>query len=197
MPNLITLTGPSGAGKSTVVNMFLENNAESFNPVLVPKFTTRAKRKDDNNEILHVKKLPDTCNLTYEQYGYRYGQRLELIFDHLAKGLSPLIILNDVRTVQEVRTSLGTLVKSIFIFREAPSIESYEVLSSNRGVDDEQDLQRRFQKAQAIYRIYIENIYIFDHVILNSGTLSNLEIQINQIVLGLQLDNKWPLKERS
>jgi hypothetical protein len=44
----------------------------------------------------------------------------------------------------------------------------------------------RFEKARTIYRIYIENIYLFDHVIINSGTFEELEVQVGQIVKSLE-----------
>ena len=46
----------------------------------------------------------------------------------------------------------------------------------------------RFKKAQTIYRIYIENIQLFDHVIINSGTFEELEMQVRQIVKSLEQD---------
>jgi hypothetical protein len=44
----------------------------------------------------------------------------------------------------------------------------------------------RFEKARTIYRIYIENIHLFDHVIINSGGLAELKSQVEQIVKSLE-----------
>lgn len=195
MPHLITLTGPSGSGKSTVVKYLLTNADIRFNPELVSKYATREPRKDDGGEIICVKVIPDECDLIYEQYEVRYGIELKGIFDRMAKGCSPIIILNDVRTVEDVRIALKGLVRSIFVFRESPNFESYRQLANSRGVQNEKDTERRFRKAQAIYRIYIENIHFFDHVIVNSGSREDLKMQVRRITKGLKQNMNWPLRE--
>ena len=195
MPHLITLTGPSGSGKSTVVKYLVTNADIGFNPELVPKYATREPRKDDGNEIICVKVIPDECDLIYEQYEVRYGIELKGIFDRMAKGSSPIIILNDVRTVEDVRAALKGLVRSVFVFREGPTFERYRQLANSRGVQNEEDTERRFRKAQAIYRIYIENIHLFDHVIVNGGSREDLKMQVRRITNGLKQNMNWPLHE--
>jgi len=72
---------------------------------------------------------------------------------------------------------------TLFIFRHDPSSEEYhQELIESRGEAGEV----RFKKARTIYRIYIENIHLFDHVIINSGTFEELERQVEQIVKSLE-----------
>jgi guanylate kinase len=194
MPNVITLTGPSGSGKSTALGYFLKAKNRIFKPVLIPKYTTRAPRDDDSGEALCVASIPSECDLVYEQYGVRYGLDSQKLFDCLAAGNSPIVILNDVRTVEDVRTALGPVVRSVFVFREGPSLEKYRELGRSRNVQNEGDLSRRFNKAQAIYRIYIENIHLFDHVIINGRNRSALKTQVQRIVTGLSGVKSWPLR---
>lgn len=270
MPHVITLTGPSGAGKSTTLRYFLDYANSSFRPEMVPKYTTRPPHDDDEGEVICRKVIPDKCDLVYEQYGVRYGLELETIFDLVAKGKSPVVILNDVRAVEDVRNALGGLVRSVFVFRESPTPETSLKLTQTKGLHkkagillrvsgsfqsdleghslspefrrkfreyvpllsnsieitleeesnswwindavadqmyiaeqedgmlniykiDQKELKLRLQKAQALYRIYIENIHLFNHVIINSGTYSDLQRQVNKIVLGLIPDKNWPL----
>ena len=195
MPHVITITGPSRAGKSTAVDYLLGCEDQDFRPVLVCKFTTRPSRDDDRHiEVICVDKIPDHCDLVYEQYGARYGVQLSTLFEHIANGQSPIVVLNDVRAVEDVRNSFRELVRSIFIFRENPSSEEYhEELIESRGLKAG---KVRFEKARAIYRIYIENIHLFDHVIINSGTSEDLNLQIKQIVQGLKKDLNWPLRAK-
>ena len=116
MPYLITLTGPSGSGKSTVVKYFLRKRNKYFHAKLIPKYTTRNPRKDDSGEVICVKEIPAECDIIYEQYKVRYGICLDEIFILLAKGISPIIILNDVRTVEDVQDALKGLVLIDFEF---------------------------------------------------------------------------------
>lgn len=195
MPHLITITGASGSGKSTVVNYLLTSANNSFKPKLIPKYTTRTPRKDDRGEVICVSEIPDECDLVYEQHEARYGIRLKDIYDVISRGASPIVILNDVRTVEDVRSALNGLVRSIFIFRTSPTFERYQQLAKSRRVQNEVDIERRFRKAQAIYRIYIENIYLFDQVIINNGSRKDLRVQVRQITKGLKQMVNWPLRE--
>jgi guanylate kinase len=155
---------------------------KDFKPELVRKQTTRPPREHDRDCIAGGI-LPE-CDLVYEQYGERYGLALQTLIDHLAEGRSPIVILNDVRAVEDIRNTFRERVRSIFIFRHDPLSEEYhQELITSRGLDAG---EIRFEKARTIYRIYIENIHLFDHVIINSGTLDELEIQIRQIVRSLR-----------
>ena len=200
MPYVITITGPSGAGKSTMLDYLtgIKIANADFRPMVVPKYSTRKPRgvEGSHHEIIHVDSIPPNCDLVYEQYGDRYGVELGSIFDLLKKGVSPIIILNDIRAVEDVRNSWKELVRSVFIFRRSPSLKNYEKLAKERRVDvDEEDPEVRFRKAMALYRIYIENIHIFHHVVINSGTKPQLKKQAEQIVKGLTQIPNWPMKE--
>jgi len=194
MPHVITITGPSRVGKSTTIRYLLACADRDFRPTLVSKYTTRSQRTDDkDDEVRCVKDIPPECDLVYDQYGARYGLELRTVFQCIANGQSPIVVLNDVRAVEDVRDSLGKLVRSLFIFRENPSSTDYQKeLVKSRG---KEDAKPRFEKAQTIFRTYIENIHLFDHVIINSWTFGELEAQVRQIVKGLK-DPNWPLRKR-
>jgi guanylate kinase len=191
MPHVITLTGPSGAGKSTTLFNLLKLKEEGFNPVMISKYTTRSPHDDDHGEVECVPSMPSNCDLVYVQYGVLYGLDFRTILDPISKGKSPIVILNDVRAVEDVRMRLGGLVRSVFIFREEPTIKLFKQLAGVKG--NREEIEQRYYKALAIYRIYIENIPLFDHVIVNSGTKVELEAQAQKIVYGFSHDQKWTL----
>jgi guanylate kinase len=168
-----------------------------FHPVLAPKFTTRSfrnneiesiKTKDSKEldvlpvigEYNEIEGIDETklnemrmrafkaknCDLAYEQYGNRYGLRLEDIYSRLKEGKTPIVILNDVRTVEDIKIALGRQCFSIFVFREVPDIGRFEMEGMQRN-ETVREIKARFEKADAIYRIYIENIHIFDKLVLN------------------------------
>jgi len=195
MPHLITLTGASGSGKSTVVKYLLAKADSSFKPKLIPKYTTRSPRKDDSGEVICISEIPDECDIVYEQNENRYGIKFKDVYEIISSGACPIVILNDVRAVEDVRSALNGLVRSIFIFRTRPTFQHYQQLARSRRVENVEDIERRFRKAQAIYRIYIENIYLFDHVIINSGSRKDLKVQVRQITKGLKQVMNWPLCE--
>lgn len=194
MPKIITLTGPSGCGKSTVVNELLKINTDLFIPTLISKFTTRKSRIDDGDEIKCVAEIPNNCDMLYEQYGDRYGLSSNLLYNSLSCGKSPIIILNDIRIIDDLKSSFGEMTCSLFVFREGPNLENFKELSQSRGINDESTIEKRFRKAQSIIRIYIENIHLFDHVLLNSGSILDLNVQVHALVDTLFTNSIWQLK---
>ena len=125
MANIITLTGASHCGKSFVRNMFLQEANDDFKPVLFVKETTRAARVNDD-DVIHVDQISDECDFVYEQYGVRYGFSFDKLYEHLKKGESPIIVVNDVRAVEDLRTAAGDQVLSLFIYRRPPDISAFE-----------------------------------------------------------------------
>jgi guanylate kinase len=185
MPNVITITGPSAAGKSTIARFLLGHGDKTFKPQLLPKYTTRPRRLDDSGEVICVDAIPPQCDLVYEHYEHLYGLELESLVDALDAGFSPIIILNDVQTVKKVRDTLGETVRSVFVFREGPSLDRYQDFAKSVGLVDEKEPVRRFLYAQAFYHVYGQNTYLFDHVIVNGGTFADLEAQVRQLVEAL------------
>ena len=49
----------------------------------------------------------------------------------------------------------------------------------------------RYNKALTIYRIYIENLPLFDNVILNTGTIEQSKRQVQSIVSSIAVSNKY------
>jgi hypothetical protein len=164
----------------------LDYKDEGFRPKLISKYTTRPPRDDDHGEVIYKNTIPSQCDLRYLHSGYEYGLELQTLHDALDSGYSPIVILNDIDKVEQVRQTFGDIVRSIFIFRESPSLQQYRHLAESRGVTDEEEPVRRFLEAQKFYHIYHENINTFNHVILNIGTPDDRDEQAKQIVDNLE-----------
>jgi tRNA splicing endonuclease len=50
------------------------------------------------------------------------------------------------------------------------------------GKIDEDQTKKRINKVNVIFRSYIENISLFNHVILNTTNYEDMKIQMNEIV---------------
>ena len=176
---IIAITGPSACGKTYITDKIinlseqLRNEGIDFKPERFFKYVTRPYRE---TEVIHknrrekidvesVRVLPDDCELAYRTYGYEYGLKIIDLKELLIKGISPIVVINDVRVVEELKREFVGSVLSLFIFREIiPDKETHENASKNRGGGKS---ITRFEKAVALYRVFIENIFIFDRVILN------------------------------
>lgn len=200
MAHIITLTGPAHCGKSLISRMFLECKNENFDPLHVSKYTTRQARINDE-DVICVKKIPKECDVVYEQYGVRYGIELENLYKLLEQGKTPIIVVNDIRAVEDIKAALGSLVISIFLYRKAAIYDEFYLEEKERATNNiiEEEIrktaQTRFEKAQAIYRIYIENIQLFDRVILNVFNQKYTKMQVENIVHCLMKDSGG-LKEK-
>lgn len=186
MSHIITLTGPAHCGKSTIRRMFLDLKKENFIPIMLKKYTTREQRTNDD-DVICVPKIPKGCDLIYEQYGVRYGMRMEDLYKHLEAGRTPIVVVNDIRAIEDIKSALGSLVYSIFLYRKPAVYEEFYMEEKERYPEKsreviEKSARTRFEKAQAIYRIYIENIYLFDKVILNTFDKNSAKNQVECIV---------------
>jgi len=188
MASVIVLTGPSQCGKSTIIDMFLKSQSEDFNPILIPKYITRPKRDNDGSDVI-AGGVPSSCDLVYEQYGERYGLHFDTLYDALMENKCPIVIINDIKVLQDVKTALGSQALLVYMYRNPPVLQKFineERARFTSGTINEEKIIKtattRFNKANTIYRIYIENIYLFDKVILNVDSLENSKRQINRIV---------------
>lgn len=194
MGHIITLTGAAHCGKSEISKMFMDCAGKYFAPIRIEKYTTRKRRKNDE-DVKCVDKIPKECDLVYEQYGVRYGLELEELYEYLEHGHTPIIVINDIRAVEDLKSVFGSLVISLFLYRRPAVYEEFYMEEKERASENitNEDIKRnartRYEKAQAIYRIYIENIQLFDRVILNVFQLETTRIQVNHIVRSLEKES--------
>ena len=179
MLNIITLTGPSGSGKSEILKIM---SAIDDDYVILPKYTTRARRKDDDSSIINVDQLPENCDYRYKQYGEEYGFSSQAIYDIIAKGKKPVIIVNDEEVLRKLHSNYSENVKSFFVHRGKPSLAKLIEICNGRGVTDPNVINSRFEVAKNIYKMYTNNIRLFDSIILNIGDLEETHKIVQQVV---------------
>jgi len=116
--------------------------------------------------------FPSKYDLIYEQYNVRYGLASSDLISLLCRGISPVAIVNDIRILRDIKAVFGQQACCIYIY--AP-LQAHELaalqtargaVNASGGIDFEQTM-RRTEKAKVILRRYIENIEVFDHVIIN------------------------------
>lgn len=200
---IITLTGPSQSGKSLVmekieqIGIELREKRISFNPQKIRKYTTRYLRLDEMEisengrdvDVEYVKSIPETCDLVYQTYGVQYGLETMTLGKELKRGNFPVVIINDIRVVEEIKKVFSGKVLSLFLFRKIPELGDFKREAQNRGNVSESEVVARYEKAVAIYRTYIENIVLFDKVILNSVEYIDGGEKSRDTILDRQLRN--------
>jgi hypothetical protein len=184
-PFIIALTGPSACGKTYITDQILELGKQlreegiDFQPKRFFKYVTRLYRETEmidklkgrDIDVETVRSIPlgtNGCELVYRTYGEEYGLRIKDLRDMLNINISPIVVVNDVRVVEELKREFNEQVLSLFIFRDIiPDIETHTCVGDIRGGGSKNVSITRFEKAVALYRVFIENIFIFDRVILN------------------------------
>lgn len=181
-PFIITLTGPSACGKGLITEAVIEyskklqNDGIKFNPFMFTKDVTRSYRFKEALSILNNNKIdvnsvcdiPECDDLVYRTYGDEYALSTKDLSEALKNNRSPIVVINDIRVVEELKRIYKGQILSLFIFRHIiPDVEQHKKASADRGGVSTQKTLSRYEKAVALYRVFIENIHIFDRVILN------------------------------
>jgi len=215
-PFIITLTGSSLSGKSYVMEKIVEASEMlrvdgiSFAPVPIPKYTTRTYREEDIKkkhsgkfvDVIPVDEVPEACDLVYRTYGKDYGLKITDLQSELDAQNTPIVVINDIRAVEELKSLFPGRVLSLYLFRRIPNVKDYERAKEERGNVQNQEYLDRYNKAISMYRIYIENIAVFDRVILNvknykgdPGEIDYTKLQIINTLRGV-FEGKIKLAKR-
>ncbi len=201
---IITLTGPSACGKGIVTSEIIKYSSElqtkgkEFYPFMFKKDVTRNYRVTEALKIVSGLKgeidvnsvdcIPEKDDLVYRTYGDEYALSTKALRKELNSGKTPIVVVNDIRVVEELKKIFKGKVLSLFIFRHIiPDIEQHKKAGSERGGVSGTKILSRYEKAVALYRVYIENIQIFDRVILNvrEGDINLVSVQSRGIIDGV------------
>ena len=198
MKYIIALMGPSQSGKSFVIKKILNNASDGFNPKLVAKQTTRDYRLEEQKalergEDIDVVRVPEiTADLAYQTYGKRTGVEISTLMDIANQGYVPVVVINDIMAMAKLkkecyRRDKEFCVLSIFLFRRIPVKGEYFAESRRRGNVDDKETEQRFDKAKTVYRIFIENMHMFDYVMLNTVSYDTAHIWSNNTIVDRQV----------
>jgi len=169
------LSGGPGAGKTELLNAIIKKDSNTS--ITPPKYSDRKKRSSGDDIITIA-----TDDFNKEEYTFVYSMNNNIygfksidIIECLKKRKNVFIIISDFRTIEEFKKYFGSLVSSIYIFRNMNEEELNEILekrhkvNANNQADIEDDTENKIRKNRLyfIQRQYVENIALFDHIILN------------------------------
>lgn len=190
--SLYIISGASGSGKTLLLSLI--DKQKNFKMVVAPKYSTRLRRKNDFDDIVHVDEINDEdYTFVYPMNNFVYGIKANEITKLLLNDYNIFIILSDLRVVQEVKQFFGSLAVSLYIYRNlTPSQLSKILKKRNEEKGDDfgdqisfmREKQTRLNRLYLMQRQYVDNITIFDHVILNTSNSTDMLEQVNNIVSG-------------
>lgn len=163
---ILIVSGPSGAGKTTVVNLFLQDNADF---TLSVSHTTRSRRANEiegknyyfvsKEEFLNMIERDEFVEWA-EVYGNYYGTSKKEI-ERILNEKKNILLEIDVQGALSVKKSFPDESVLVFILPESFSDLKNRLIS--RNTEMKEDLEKRLKTAKK----EIEQINFYDYVIIN------------------------------
>lgn len=195
------LAGGPGAGKTELLNLI--KNKSSLNSISPPKYSNRNPR-DRNDDVIRTDSKEfdkEEFTFVYSMNNNIYGFKAVDIINCLREKKNVFIILSDIRVIEEFKKFFGVYVSVIYIFRNMNEKELTRILNKrkekkiNNLVQESEDTEKkiRMNRLYLIQRQYVENIALFDHVILNrKNKKMEMYKQLKNIVLSFSQGNINP-----
>lgn len=191
---LYIISGSPCSGKTELLGLI--QSQATFNAHIAPKYSTRDERGGEFDDIEHVETITDKdYTFVYPRYDELYGIKAEEIAGLLRAGCNVFIILSDLRIMEEVKQFFGSLSVSLYIYRNLTDDQLEGCLEEReRGRDVKQENAAPFEKQRQtrlnylylMQRQYVDNIALFDHVILNTTDPQDMLHQVTNLVEGYE-----------
>ena len=164
---LVVISGPSGVGKGTIIKQILENRKNSS---LSVSCTTRDPRPGEENGVHYwfIKKdefermIENDEFLEYMPvFDNFYGTPKSKVEELRSKGIDVILDI-DVKGAAAVKSKAQD---AVMIFILPPSLEELKRRLSGRGTETEEQVEKRFSRAQA----EIERSTEYDYRVINAS----------------------------
>lgn len=169
MANIFVIVGGSNSGKDEIIRAV--QDLGGLHAQMIPKFTSRARQKDDGKEIrcnyifeqdvtgkYKVFSQEDDkefdCDIVYEKNNNKYGIDTQQIWIGLRKRKFQVIVVSEVEAINKLIEMFGSLVVLIYV----------------HGMDVEEDI---FE-----FGLFLENFNEFDHVLIAENRKEDLYDQL-------------------
>jgi guanylate kinase len=173
---IIIIAGGSFSGKDKLVNAMIQMEPKKV--LSYQKGATRPKNKNDNDELLHLKKLNKRYNIKYNKNGYEYGLSSKDIWTSLAKEKIVLIVLSDLESIKKIKSIFQEICVVIYLHANI----DFEELEKARTELDNKEFDKRKNSLNELHKTYISNMDIFNHVLLNTSESEDLYDQAFNIL---------------
>jgi guanylate kinase len=175
---IIIIAAGSFAGKDNLVNAMI--HIEPNKVTAYQKGTTRPKKTDDNNELKHYKseQLPDSYDLIYEKNGYQYGISTLGLWNELSQEKIVLIVLSDLKLINSLKHKFNQICSVIYLHANIDK----EELENARNELSREEFDKREKSIAELHEIYVNNMNVFDHVLLNTSESEDLYEQAFNIL---------------
>lgn len=173
---ILIIAGASFSGKDELVNALIQ---------IVPtkvgayrKGTTRPKVKNDKNELVHLKYLNIEFDVQYEKNGYKYGVNSKEVWKMLSDEKIVIVVLSDISAIKKMKQLFKNLISTIYLHSNVDQDQLNEAKKTLSNIE----FKRRSKSLNDLKNIYISNLNVFDHVLLNTSEPEDLYDQAFNIL---------------
>lgn len=175
-PLVLIVSGPSGSGKSTLVEDLLELPEMMFSISCTTRPPRAGERPGEWYEFVSLEEfermIAADAFLEYARvFGKHYYGTPRRSLEQARTGRKDLVLEIDVQGTAQVKAKLG---KAISIFILPPSRAVLEQRIRDRGLDSEEEIARRLQRAREELQRFAE----YDFIVVNDDReRAGLELQ--------------------
>ena len=176
-PRLYLVVGSPGSGKDILVRAVYDFGSQHAE--IVPKHTSRARRKDDGPEMICPSQKGfalDKCEIVYVNFGTKYGIESNRIWRGLHEGISQVLVVSNVDAINTLRSIFGSLVVLLYVHSEV-SPEKFKQQEKKHG-NKSKYIERRMSKYRMAFDAFLTNYLAFDHVLIYADVDEDLYDQI-------------------
>lgn len=173
---ILIIAGASFSGKDELVNALIQ--IEPSKVSAYRKGTSRKKKSTDNNELLHLKKLSNRYDIQYEKNGHSYGIDTDEVWKILAKEKIVILVLSDLKSIVKLKEKFKNIVSSIYLHSNIDQ----DQLNEAKKTLPKDEFSKRSESSSSLKKTYINNLSVFDHVLLNTSEPEDLYDQAFNIL---------------
>lgn len=173
---VIIISGGSFTGKDDLVNAMIQ--IEPTKIIAYQKGTTRPKKIGDKDELLHLNALSDVYDIQYQKNDHDYGISVKEIWEKLSEEKIVIIVLSDLSSIMRLKQEFFGICTAIYLHanldKDEIKIEKSRLSAS--------EFNKRKRSASDLRSAYINNMNLFDHVLLNTSEPEDLYDQAFNIL---------------
>ena len=145
---IIIIFGASGSGKTSLMEMLMVSGGQYsvHEKALIDRHGKTMMLNYDAVQIFNV----NDYDYVYETYGFGYGIQRKQIDKALEEIKHHFILCNDIATIKKLKSDYGDVVKTIFMFFDAPNDVLLDQISVQINIEQVGDLWREMGGAMEV-----------------------------------------------
>lgn len=190
-PRLFIVVGNPASGKDELIAAV--NVIGTLHAEIVPKHTNRLWIVGDGSEMIcpngpnSQQYDLDNCDITYLNYGTKYGIKSSYIWSKLKKGINQVVVVSNKDALNKLKKMFGDLAVVIYVYAPITSDEyraSEEQKQQKKQTSDpkyiinQEYIDERVHNFDMAWKLYEDNFLLFDHVFIYADKQEDLFDQI-------------------